>query len=70
MWNYKIGSVVREKDGSAGGFFTGKDATPMFGHIVGFDRIEWDSGYETILKVQWDDGTTRSIHPGNVLHNG
>lgn len=36
------------------------------GHIVGFDRAYYDHGFETILKVLWDDGEVRSIHPGNV----
>lgn len=40
--------------------------THDLGHIVGFDRVHYDHGYETILNVLWDDGEVRSIHPGNV----
>lgn len=36
------------------------------GHVVGFDRAYYDNGHETILKVLWDDGEVRSIHPSNV----
>lgn len=63
MWKWKIGTVVREKDGSHGGFYTGLDARPMFGHVIGFDN----NPYETIIRVRWDDGSERSIHPHNVL---
>lgn len=63
MWKYKIGTVVREKDGLHRGFYTGLDARPMFGHVVGFAN----NGFETILRVRWDDESERSIHPSNVL---
>lgn len=63
MWKWKIGTVVREKDGSHGGFYTGLDARPMFGHVIGFDS----NGFEAILLVRWDDGSERSIHPDNVF---
>ena len=66
MWKWKIGTVVREKDGSHGGFYTGLDARPMFGHVVGFAN----NGFETILRVQWDDESIRDIHPHNVLTEG
>lgn len=66
MWKYKIGTVVREKDGSHGGLYSGLDARPMFGHIVGFSN----NVYETILKVQWDDESIRAIHPSNVYFEG
>lgn len=63
MWKWKIGTVVREKDGSHGGFYTGLDARPMFGHVIGFDS----NGFEAILLVRWDDGSERGIHPDNVF---
>lgn len=63
MWKYKIGTVVREKDGSHSGMYSGLEARPMFGHIVGFAN----NGYEAILKVQWDDESIRHIHPSNVF---
>ena len=66
MWKYKIGTVVREKDGSWGGLHTGEDARPMFGHIVGFAN----NSFETILRVQWDDESIRDIHPSNVFFEG
>ena len=40
--------------------------TYNLGHIVGFDRVHYDHGYETIINVLWDDGVVRSIHPSNV----
>lgn len=40
--------------------------TRDYGHVVGFDRAYYDSGFLTILKVLWDDGEVRSIHPANV----
>jgi hypothetical protein len=63
MWKYKIGTVVQEKDGSWNRALSGEQARPMFGHIVGFAN----NGYETILKVQWDDESIRQIHPSNVV---
>ena len=63
MWKWKIGTVAREKDGSHGGFYTGLDARPMFGHVIGFDS----NGFEAILLVRWDDGSERGIHPDNVF---
>ena len=62
MWHWKIGTVVREIDGSRGGLITGPDARNMYGHVIGFSN----NGIETILKVQWDDGSVRDIHPSNV----
>jgi len=50
---FSYGTVVRDKDGN-------------YGHIVGFDRALNDHGHETILKVLWEDGKARSIHPGNI----
>ena len=63
MWKYKIGTVVREKYGSHGGMYSGLEARPMFGHVIWFDSNE----YEAILRVRWEDGSERSIHPNNVL---
>lgn len=37
-----------------------------YGHVIGFDIVKYDNGYETILKVCWDDGDTTSIHPDNL----
>ncbi len=48
MWKYKIGTVVREKDGSHGGMYSGLEARPMFGHVIAFDS----NGYEAILRVR------------------
>ena len=66
MWKYKIGTVVREKDGSHGGMYSRRAARPMFGHVIAFDS----NGYEAILRVRWDDESERSIHPNNVLTEG
>lgn len=52
--DFKQGTVVFHND------------TRDFGHVVGFDRAYYDSGYQTILRVLWDDGEVRSIHPDNV----
>ncbi len=52
--NFKQGAVVRHTD------------TGDFGHVVGFDRVYWDAGHEIIIKVLWDDGVVRSIHPTNI----
>ena len=58
MWHWKIGTVVREVSGSCSGLTTRN----MYGHVIGFSN----NGIETILKVQWDDGIVRGIHPSNV----
>ncbi len=63
MWKYKIGTVVREKDGSCNGLYTGDDARPMYGHVVGFDT----NGFEAILLIRFEDGSERSRHPSNVI---
>lgn len=63
MWKYKIGTVVREKDGSHNGLYTGDDARPMYGHVIGFDT----NGFESILMIRWEDGSERARHPNNVL---
>ena len=63
MWKYKIGTVVREKDGSCNGLYTGDDARPMYGHVVGFDT----NGFEAILLIRFEDGSERSRHPSNVF---
>lgn len=56
LWsNYAQGTVIEHRD------------TCDLGHIVGFDRAYYDHGHETILKVLWDDGEVRSIHPSNVI---
>jgi hypothetical protein len=52
--HFTQGRVVRHKE------------TYELGHVVGFDRVFYDFGHETILKVLWDDGVVRSIHPSNV----
>lgn len=63
MWKYRIGTVVREKDGSYNGIFTGDSARPMYGHVIGFDT----NGFEAILLIRWEDGGERARHPSNVL---
>lgn len=55
-WNlYPKGAVVVHKD------------TGDLGHVVGFARVYYDHGYETILKVLWDDEHVVPIHPSNVI---
>ncbi len=38
----------------------------FYGHIVGFDEVHFDNGSVVILKVLWQDGVIRNIHPSNV----
>lgn len=38
----------------------------LIGHVVGYDLVEYDEGYFTIIKVQWADGRVFSIHPKNI----
>lgn len=64
MFDYAIGTVVREKDGSRGGIYSGNAVRDMFGHVVGFTI---NAFFETILVVKWDDGSEQQIHPNNVL---
>jgi hypothetical protein len=67
MWKYKIGTVVREKEGLwRSRYPSDAEFRPMFGHIVGFAN----NGHETTLKVQWDDAIVSNIHPSNVLFEG
>ena len=72
MWKYKIGTVVREKerDMLGLGLYSEKDSKPMFGHVIGFYRVEYQDFFETILIVRWEDGSEKSIHPTNVLIEG
>lgn len=56
----RLGTVVRGTRFNDSG---GKVLDNKYGHVVGFIRS--DTG-ELILNVQWEDGTTRAIHPGNV----
>lgn len=53
--NYPIGAVVEHLH------------TGDLGHVTGFARSYYDHGHETILKVMWDDGMVRDIHPANVI---
>lgn len=64
MWKWKIGTVVREIDGSRGGLIQGPDARDFYGHVIGFSN----NGFEPILKIQWEDGRISEIHPSNVVH--
>lgn len=41
-------------------------AEGLLGHVIGYDLVEYDEGYSTIIKVQWSDGRTFSIHPNNI----
>jgi hypothetical protein len=72
MWKYKIGTVVREKERHTLGLnrYSKKVSKPMFGHVIGFDRVEYQDFFETILVVKWEDGSEKSIHPTNVLIEG
>lgn len=63
MFDYKLGTVVQK---TREAFIAVKSQKPPFGHIVGFDQVEYETGFEPILKVLWQDGTTTSIHPTNV----
>lgn len=38
----------------------------MYGHITGFDVVEYDEGFDTILLVKWADGREYAIHPKAV----
>lgn len=65
--------VIREEENgfwAPGRFVQGAvvshNETGDLGHVVGFDRAYYDRGHETIIKVLWDDGEVRSIHPNNV----
>lgn len=65
MWKYKIGTVVKEKQSHTMDDET-VDPYQMHGHVIGFSSNK----FETILKVQWEDGSTRSIHHTNVIGEG
>lgn len=54
MYKFAQGVVVMNRE------------TRDLGHVVGFDRVYYDHGFETIVKVLWDDGEVRSIHPTNL----
>lgn len=65
-------TVRDEENGSwapgrfAQGAVVSHNETLDVGHVVGFDRAYNDHGHETIIKVLWEDGEVRSIHPNNV----
>jgi hypothetical protein len=63
MWSYEVGKVVKSK---GLGIF-GIESRIMYDHVVGFSEVEYETGFETILLVRWQDGTTRPIHPNNVI---
>ena len=52
---YKQGTVVQHVK------------TGDYGHIVGFSRVEYDSGHSIAIKVLWDDGEVRSTHFNNLI---
>ena len=54
MGKFPLGMVVCNK------------STGDYGHVTGFTRSVYDDGYEVILRIRWDDGETRDIHPTNV----
>ncbi len=56
LFEYTKGRVVRSKF-----------SENYYGHIVGFDEVHYDRGAETTLKVLWQDGEVRNIHPANVV---
>jgi hypothetical protein len=66
---YTLGRVVRQYDplplksrsGISKPCFKG-----MYGHIIGFDVVEYDDGFDTILLVKWCDGNEFGIHPNAV----
>lgn len=60
----KVGTVVQDTDFSEVG---DKVPADKFGHIVGFGRNIND---ELNLIVEWDDGLTQHMHPGNVIFVG
>lgn len=38
----------------------------MYGHITGFDVVEYDGGFDTVLLVKWAGGEEYAIHPNAV----
>jgi hypothetical protein len=57
MWKYKIGTVVQAESSSLIALGV------HYGHVIGFDKNLFK---ETIIKVQWDDGSICSVHPSTV----
>lgn len=56
IYEYTKGRVVRSKH-----------AGEFYGHIVGFSQHVHDEyGQETLIKVLWQDGEVRTLHPLNV----
>ena len=65
MFNYPIGTVVKH---NVPRLMNGDRKTdPGYGHVVGFGRVEWETGFETVLLVRWDSGEEYLINPNNVL---
>jgi hypothetical protein len=62
VYHYKIGTVVRQNKAS-NCLFTQKQ---LWGHIIGFSQVHYESGNETILVVRWENGEQYSVHPNNV----
>jgi len=54
---YTIGRVVKHSKSIIGN-------TNLIGHVIGFEVSDYYK--EVIIKVQWCNGETYSIHPGNV----
>jgi hypothetical protein len=65
MFNYPIGTVVMYNV-PGDGLFKNKRG-PVYGHVMGFGRVEWETSFETVLLVRWDSGEEFLIHPNNVL---
>jgi hypothetical protein len=66
MFGYNIGTVVKYNV-PGDGFFINKH-TPVYGHVTGFSRVEYDNDrFQTVLLVRWDTGEEGPMHPGNVL---
>jgi hypothetical protein len=68
MFKYKIGTVVKNDElVSHGSFFPKNKDDPVYGHVVGFSRVEHNEYFETVLIVRWDNGEEYPIHSNNVL---
>lgn len=72
---YTAGRVVREIAPTLLDSVVFRDASPRiakpyipgrFGHITGFDVVEYDHGFDVVLMVRWCDGVENPIHPSRV----
>jgi hypothetical protein len=38
----------------------------MYGHIIGFGLVEYETGFDTVIRIKWADGSEFNVHPNSI----